>query len=116
MMEFYFQNNSVKNSLKCLKVKPSTHCLNVLFPIYHNNNWTIKQTKFPLFHRIILKIVGYQQLTMNPNQFCPSNEQNKIPSNICSMLKTWEAFVSTIIQFLLIQRFLVGMENSVKKE
>ena len=116
-MEFYFQNNSVKNSLKCLKVKPSTHCLNGLFPIYQNNNWTIKRwydlTKFPLFHRIILKIVGYQQLTMNPNQFCPSNEQNKIPSNICSMLKTWEAFVSTYYKISFDSEVLVGMENSV---
>ena len=42
-MKFHFQSNSVKNSLKCPKVKPSTHCLTVLFPFHQNNNWTIKR-------------------------------------------------------------------------
>ena len=34
-IEFYFQINSVKTSLKCPKTKPSTHCLTELF-----DHWT----------------------------------------------------------------------------
>ena len=59
-MEFYFQINSLKKSLKCPKAKPSTHCLTKLFPIYQTKNWTIRQlddqTIVPLTHRIMLKI------------------------------------------------------------
>ena len=33
-MEFYFQSNSVKNSLICPKTKSATHCLIELFSIY----------------------------------------------------------------------------------
>ena len=42
-MEFYFQSNSVMNSLKCPKAKSLSHCLTELFPIYQNNIWTIRQ-------------------------------------------------------------------------
>ena len=42
-MEFYFQSNSVMNSLKCPKSKSLSHCLTELFPIYQNNIWTIRQ-------------------------------------------------------------------------
>ena len=38
-MEYYFQSNSVKNSLKCPKAKSATHCLTKLFPIYQNKHW-----------------------------------------------------------------------------
>ena len=48
-LEFYFQSNCVKNSLKCPKNKSATHCLTELFPINPNENWTA-----------ILKIVGFQ--------------------------------------------------------
>ena len=37
-MEFYFQSNSVKNSLICPKAKSATHCLTKLFPIYQNKH------------------------------------------------------------------------------
>ena len=40
---FFFQNNSVKNSLICPKDKSVNHCPTELFPIYPNNHWTIKQ-------------------------------------------------------------------------
>ena len=33
-MEFYFQSNSVMNSLKCPESKSLSHCLTELFPIY----------------------------------------------------------------------------------
>ena len=42
-MEFYFQGNSVMNSLKCPNAKSLSHCLTELFPIYQNNIWTIRQ-------------------------------------------------------------------------
>ena len=62
-MEFYFQSNSVKNSLKCHKAKSATHCLTKLFPIYQNKHWTIirwdNHTDIPSSHRLILKIVGF---------------------------------------------------------
>ena len=59
-------------------------------------------------------IEDHQHLTMNPNQFCPLDEQKKIPSNICSMIKHGGVFVS-IIQFFLIQRFLAGIEKLSQK-
>ena len=55
------RNNSLKNSLGCPKTKPSSHCSNVLFPIYQNNNWTIKRSS----HRIMLKIVEFQDRLLN---------------------------------------------------
>ena len=62
-MEFYFQSNSVMNSLKCPKSKSLSHCLTELFPIYQNKHWTIRRRKDrfvdPPFHRIILKIDGF---------------------------------------------------------
>ena len=62
-MEFYFQSNSVMNSLKCPKSKSLSHCLTELFPIYRNKHWTIRRwnNRFvdPPFHRIILKIEGF---------------------------------------------------------
>ena len=62
-MEFYFQSNSVMNSLKCPKSKSLSHCLTELFPIYQNKHWIIRRQKDcsvdPLFHRIILNIVGF---------------------------------------------------------
>ena len=42
-IEFYFQSNSVMNSLKCPKSKSLSHCLNELFPIYQDKYWTIRQ-------------------------------------------------------------------------
>ena len=63
-MEFYFQSNSVMNSLKCPKSKSLSPCLTELFPIYQNKAWTIQRRNDrsgdPLFHRIILKIDGFQ--------------------------------------------------------
>ena len=35
-MEFYFQSNSVMNSLECPKSKSLSHCLTEIFPIYQN--------------------------------------------------------------------------------
>ena len=62
-MEFYFQSNSVMNSLKCPKSKSLTHCFTELFPIYQKNHWTIRrwddQTTVPSTHHIISKIVGF---------------------------------------------------------
>ena len=40
---FFFQSNSVKNSLKCPKAKSANHCITKLFPIYQNKNWTIRR-------------------------------------------------------------------------
>ena len=47
-MEFYFQSNSVLNSLKCPKSKSLSHCLTELFQIhqnkhYQNKHWTIRR-------------------------------------------------------------------------
>ena len=36
-MEFYFQSNSVMNSLKCPKSKSLSLCLTEIFPFYQNN-------------------------------------------------------------------------------
>ena len=61
--KFYFQSNSVKNSLQCPKAKSATHSLTELFPIFQNKHWTIKQwedrTVVPSSHCIILKSVGF---------------------------------------------------------
>ena len=50
------------NNLICPKTKTATHCLTKLFSIYQNKHWTIRRpdnhTAVPLYHRIILKIVG----------------------------------------------------------
>ena len=65
-MEFYFQGNSVMNSLKCPKSKSLSHCHTELFPIYQNKHWTIRwrddRSINPSSHCIILKIVGFQGL------------------------------------------------------
>ena len=42
-MEFYFQSDSVKNSLICPKTKSATHCLTELFPFYQNKHWIIRR-------------------------------------------------------------------------
>ena len=63
-MEFYFQSNSVMNSLKCPKSKSLSHCLTELFPFYQNKHWTIQRRNDGSvdqpFHRILWKIVGFQ--------------------------------------------------------
>ena len=63
-MEFFFQSNSIMNSLKCPKSKSLSHCLTELFPIYQNKHWTIRRQDDcfvdPSCHRIILKIVRFQ--------------------------------------------------------
>ena len=41
-MDFFFQNNSVENSLICPRTKSASHCLTE-FPIYQNKHWTIKR-------------------------------------------------------------------------
>ena len=68
-MEFYFQSNSVMNSLKCPKSKSLSHCLTELFPFYQNKHWTIQRrddrSVDPSFHRIILKIVGFLKSESN---------------------------------------------------
>ena len=65
-MKFYFQRNSVKNNLKY--PKSLSHCLTELFTIYQNNNWSIRRwddhTFFPSTHRIILKIVGFEEFVL----------------------------------------------------
>jgi hypothetical protein len=62
-MEFYFQSNSVLNSLKCPKSKSLSHCPAELVQIYQNKHWTIRRwddcSVGPSSHRIILKIVGF---------------------------------------------------------
>ena len=40
--EFYFQSNSVMNSLKCPNLKSLSHCPTESFPIYQNKHWTIR--------------------------------------------------------------------------
>ena len=56
----FFQNNSVKNSLKCPRTKSASHCLTEIFPIYQNKHWTISRRDnhivVPLSNRIKLKI------------------------------------------------------------
>ena len=42
-MDFFFQNNSVENSLICPRTKSASHCLTELFPIYQNKHWTIRR-------------------------------------------------------------------------
>ena len=67
-MEFYFQSNSVMNSLKCPKSKSLSHCLTELFPFYQNKHWTIQRqddrSVDPSFHCIILKIVRFQEAAL----------------------------------------------------
>ena len=41
-MEFYFQSNSLMNSLKCPKAKSLSRCLTELIPIYQKKIWTIR--------------------------------------------------------------------------
>ena len=50
-MEFYFQSNSVMNSLKCPKAKSQNHCLTELLLIYQNN---IKAIRWWDNHPIVL--------------------------------------------------------------
>ena len=79
-MKFYFQSNSVMNSLKCPKSKSLSYCLTELFTIYQNKHWTIRQwdncSIHPSFHHITLKTVGFLfrpprslQLTDDPPTF-----------------------------------------------
>ena len=53
--------------------KSLSHCLTELFPIYQNKDWTIRRQndRFvdPAFHRIILKIDGFQKFSRNHNLF-----------------------------------------------
>ena len=60
----FFQNNSVENSLICPRTKSASHCLTELFPIYQNKHWTIRRqddnSLDPSSHSIILTIVGFQ--------------------------------------------------------
>ena len=63
-IEFYFQSNSVINSLKCPKSKSLSRCLSELFPIHQNKHWTIRRRRDnrsvdPSSDSIILKIVGF---------------------------------------------------------
>ena len=59
-IEFYFQNNSVINNLKCPKSKSLSHCLS---EIYQNKRWTIRRwgdrSVDSSSHCIILKIVEF---------------------------------------------------------
>ena len=62
-MEFYFQSNSVMNSLKYPKSNSLSHCLTKLFPFYQNKHWTIQRRNDGSvdqpFHCILSKIVGF---------------------------------------------------------
>ena len=42
-MDFFFQNDSVENSLICPRTKSASHCLTELFQIYQNKHWTIRR-------------------------------------------------------------------------
>ena len=42
-MDFFFQNDSVENSLICPRTKSASHCLTELFPIHRNKHWTIRR-------------------------------------------------------------------------
>ena len=42
-MDFFFQNNSVENSLICPKDKSANHCPIEIFPIYQKKHWTIRR-------------------------------------------------------------------------
>ena len=59
-MDFFFQNNSVEDSLICPRTKSASHCLTKLFPIYQNKHWTIRRRDdhivVPSSNRIKLKI------------------------------------------------------------
>ena len=59
-MNFYFQSNSVMNSLKCPRAKSTNHCRTELFSIYQNKHWTIRRRDnhivVPSSHHIKLKI------------------------------------------------------------
>ena len=61
---FFFQNNSVENSLVCPRTKSASHCLTELFPIYQNKHWTIRRRDDHILvqssHRNISKIDGFQ--------------------------------------------------------
>ena len=63
---FFFQNNSVENSLICPRTKSASHCLTELFPIYQNKHWTIRRRDDHIVvqssHRNISKIDGFLQL------------------------------------------------------
>ena len=60
---FFFQNDSVENSLICPRTKSASHCPTELFPIYSNNHWTIRRRDnhivVPSSDRIKLKIDGF---------------------------------------------------------
>ena len=74
-MEFYFQSNSVRNSLKFSKAKSPSHCLTELLPIYQNNiltnSWWDDHTTVSSYHHIILKIVRFLVCFLKSNLiFC----------------------------------------------
>ena len=88
-MEFYFQSNSVMNSLKCPKSKSLSHCLTELFPIYQNEHWTIRRRDDcfvdPLSHGIILKIVGFL-ISLYIQRSKNSSKRTFVQTHFCAVL------------------------------
>ena len=63
--EFYFQTNSVMNSLKCPKSKSLSHFLTESFQIYQNMRRRDNSSFDPLSHHIILKIYHFFKLSVS---------------------------------------------------
>ena len=87
-MEFYFQNNSVMNSLKCSKSKSLSHCLTELFPFYQNKNWTIQRRNDGSvdqpFHCILSKIVGFLEFRLIKVSISRHHVRSGSPANFQS--------------------------------
>ena len=99
-MEFYFQSNSVMNSLKCSKSKSLSHCLTELLPIYQNKHGTIRRrddcSVDPSSHRIILNIVGFLVITNLGGQLL----LNILPTQIiCPNTFIWQLFLCFLVWF-----------------
>ena len=89
-MDFFFQNNSVENSLICPRTKSASHCLTELFPIYQNKHWTIRRRDDHIVvqssHRNIFKIDRFQ-VTRFTN--IPVWHKNYFNVHAESFLKDW---------------------------
>ena len=68
-MDFFFQNNSVENSLICHKDKSAKHCPIEIFPIYQKKHWTIRRWDDHIVvqtsRRNIFKIDGFKMKNLS---------------------------------------------------
>ena len=99
-MDFFFQNNSVENSLICPRAKSSNHCLTELFSIYQNKHWTIRRRDdhivVPSSNRIKSKIDWIFVYSSLEYGFCNKSLRYKWSSD---QLNTFSSLFGGSVQF-----------------